>query len=299
MNSRNVRNNRGVYSHAIHNTDFRNHFSSYLKAQGWGGRLSAYQKMRTFKSLPAFMRSTEAAIELAATTENEGAKQDLVGEAIELSGKMKIAANLEPPHNPVKLASLILGPNVPLLLNVRAFQCMPSIVSLEKAFDAHHTAITDAHAEIESSPIPAHCSKPELEGMFAQSFILLSLQRYALRNYRDMSWLPIPAIAHEESKRGNGSTLEPTWDISVFTEADMLDPTYCVQVKRSFSDCAYQEGIDMIYVRQQLAFNSERGRDRQPYVAIPKLLSEITPGSIKYDEQRWDARTEKIIDILG
>lgn len=287
----------------IKSISFSRQYKEYRRASAWGTRSDAFYRMRAFNSLAAQLICTETAIELASDSYKDSDRERFLSLSLESAEISRDLIRYKPPYDQQKLAGIRLLPNIPALVNLKVLQERPNLRQLQSAFDLHRQELTATYA-VARDKVPAD-QKPMMEGVVAESFVLLSLQRYALKNHGDMSWIPLPAIGHENSTYARGSILQPTWDISVYTallEEDDPVLSYKAQVKRSQSglrEKAYAEDISLVYVSNNLASSREKGYDDSPFVNIGRIMADVSPEADRRHLQSWDERTEKILDILG
>lgn len=278
-------------------------YDDYRYANAWGARKDAFNRMRGFNTLEAQVACTETAIELAADAHNDGEKDKFLTIALEGAERVRDVMGYSQAFSDTRLQAARLLPNIPAIVSLKVLQERPNLRQLQRAFELHRQELTATFATAKET-VPA-AQKPIMEGVVAESFVLLSLQRYALNNHQDMSWIPLPAIGHENSTGAHGAVYQPTWDISVFTalEADEHPVlSYKTQVKRSQGSLykkVYTDDITLVYAMENLALINEKGYESRPYVSINRLMKDVVPEADSNQLTRWDARTEKILDILG
>ena len=150
----------------------------------------------------------------------------------------------------------------------------------------------------------------ELAGQLAEAETLLILQRFSLQQLGDGSWLALPSQIHEDFGHNNGYQEDYAtggaegWDISVFTNyGDEPEATYKVQVKSSGHSAhaggEYQSDIAVINPWEDgviVAFDDRRKVSAGSIARGCCMENEL--GRIRASET-LDARTERILDILG
>jgi hypothetical protein len=306
MSQENSRNGRAVRKRAILGANFAHQHAEYRHAHAWGARIHALGQMSGFNSLYAQLTCTQAALELAGQASDDHERQALIERTLEAAEKTRELAAIASPHNQDKLRATRFLPNIPALLTLKALQEPVKKAQLQKAYDTHRAAITEQHRASAQTQAPTPQEHFWAEGEFAESFVLLSLQRYALEHVGDASWVPLPAVGHEDSTDAHGSVLQPTWDISIYTAlADDETQTlaYKAQVKRQVPKeeerRLYAEDITMIHVRNDVAFRNEVTSEGRNVVSISRLMHEVAPDATAAQQWRWDGRTDLLLNILG
>ncbi|MDB5182711.1 MAG: hypothetical protein JWO47_495 [Candidatus Saccharibacteria bacterium] len=257
--------------------------------------------MASFKTLGARLICLEAALELASDAYSDQERDHFSEDIYETAAKIKETIPYAAPTDLSRFLAIRVLPNIPALMKIKVFQEKPNEVQLQKAFDTHRVDLNTENKALRE--LIGDTPTPELNGVLAESFVLLSLQRYALKTHPDMTWVPLPSVGREDSTGSEGSVFQPTWDISVYTALDeQPELTYKVQVKKGREGLyprQYADDITMVYACEDLAFPSERNVNNSSYVSVPRLLREIAPDADSRAVDRWDSRTEKLLDILN
>lgn len=145
--------------------------------------------------------------------------------------------------------------------------------------------------------------KAEVIGNVGEIAVMLLLQRFGLQDDCEDSWAAVPSFAFED--KGTGKHFESsTWDISVFTQYDREtapERNYKVQVKASDRyGKVYDEDISQVHVYPDLYLGNEDIHAVKSGHFLSKIIAEC---AIEQEKglltERLDARTEKLLDILG
>lgn len=141
----------------------------------------------------------------------------------------------------------------------------------------------------------------DLRGGISEISVLLLLQRFALKELGDNSWVAVPSLLRQNlAKKRKGTYVNKAWDVSVFTQAnpeDNVELTYKVQVKTRHSekDASYAPGIQLVAVRDDLA---DLTGETLPFDAIVMGCAAERDRDFKRSPP-LERRTDKLLDILG
>lgn len=300
-----ARSQEHVRSNAIRSLDFQTIYKEYRDANAWGARITSFYKMMKFTDLHAKLVCAEAGVELAALAIDDRQKDRLTTDAIESAMGAKELVNVVAPQSSLRIAAVRLLPNMPMLITQKVYEEKPTVTQLRNGFETHLEEMTSIHTEVLPTLPKKDPSRWEFEGQLAESYILLSLQRYVLRN-KSTKWIPLPAIGHENSTSARGSWTQPTWDISVLDcsgESAPIEPLHKLQVKRQFNrnsfEQRYDDDITMIYVKNHMALPNEGSRHSEyGHVSMGRLLHETLPDAHPDAVTRWNKRTINLVGML-
>lgn len=124
----------------------------------------------------------------------------------------------------------------------------------------------------------AHASVDErcnAAGALAETSVLLLLQRFAVRDLGDASWLAVPSFYSEDNTIGQCADGANSWDVSVYTDptdTGSYELTYPIQVKTSRAqveaDIPYQPGIQLVYLKDDLNLRSNIPGSSMPIASV-------------------------------
>jgi hypothetical protein len=270
----------------------------YLNERDWKPRLRAFSALAKVVGLEAKYITTSIALELATQAHTDRLRTSLTDIAIESANKAREIALKAPPYAPHRLNALRLSANLPALITLRIHDDYPSIGQIRKAFERHRQDLnesSEALVKIRSGEFGS------AQGEQAESYVLLSLQKYAIEKIGNGFWLPLPAIGHEEATNSAVLAKNPSWDIGVYELSQGENDLICkLQVKRQATSKKdnYTDDVTLLYVKNDLALTDEKNHGL-PEVSIRRLITETNPNASSYQQDRWEQRIEKIIDKIG
>jgi hypothetical protein len=143
----------------------------------------------------------------------------------------------------------------------------------------------------------------ELRGILGEMAVLLLLQRFAINELPESSWIPVQSYFSEDHG-GNciSTTTKPAWDINIFTQLDKTEPiqqTYKIQVKTHEKDfLPYQESaLDIININQDLSLDEKESRIAS--LIIRSCLAEKkNPNNCERIASMLDERTDRMLDKI-
>lgn len=279
------------------------HYYKYVSAKTWEERKYFYGRIQQIRTPMARLFCTEVALELSASAVSDRVRQDYAEQCLEMAAITKQMSSLEAPQNKTRLRATALIPNIPALLTLKTFQDSPNFSQLHKAYEVHRSDISELYSAITSDPRLDYEKRRTAEGRIAESIVLLLLQHYALDKIGDKYWTPLPAVGIEDATISRDAEFQPTWDVSVYTGLPKPNPSpaYKIQIKlrkNSNNNVAYENGISMLYLQDDLTLPDERNNSGEPFVDTYTLMEEISPRNDGLYEERRDARTDLILDII-
>lgn len=274
-------------------TDLR----TFISARGYDQKRSSFERLmqsaspRHFHN-PAFI--AEAHLELA--TLSSGDEQGFHLSNVVTAIRRAQCAALHPADS-VRVATI--EANLPFMISAHIEGEHPALAKVRASYQRLASQVASAyHAH---KRIPEAAKDPEKTGEFigntSEAVALIMLQRFAVEQVGTADYLPLPSLQsqnHTVHKKGYQDT---NWDVSVFAEQSIEDPTYKVQVKYgACDDEAYCEDVAVVCMSQ---LDGPEG-----YATLGSLVVSLDDAVNSYRPLKnhialVDRRTETMLDILG
>lgn len=141
----------------------------------------------------------------------------------------------------------------------------------------------------------------ELRGHIGEVAVLLLAQRYTLQSIGCEEWLPLQSLFREDHGGDCEKQVdEPTWDISILTQMgrnEKIETSYKIQVKSSAAEVTENPEVTVVRLAD-IALTEDDYRIPEKIIRGCKLELDQSEGLDRVTEE-LDARTEKLLDILG